>query len=270
MNKLNFGCGKRFAPGWTNIDFHSDSDQIQRVNLLKGFPFADEYFDVVYSSHVLEHFTPDQALFLLKEAWRVLKPQGILRISVPDLEGICREYLRVLSLPDTDPQKADQHEWIVVELLDQLVRSFTFGEMGEFYIRLNNTQNPDLKAYVQSRIGQIPLTDPVTLPWRDRFRQLTPQRIATQLNYAYLKLVSQLIPPHLRSMVFVETSIGERHRWMYDTYGLQRTLEKAGFQNCQPVAYNQSNIVNFAQDLLDRNPDGSEYKVNSIYLEAQK
>jgi len=96
MHKLNFGCGARIAANWTNIDFHSSDSRVRRVNLLAGFPFPDNYFDVVYSSHVLEHFTRDQGLFLIREAHRVLKPGAILRIVVPDLEGSCREYLRSL------------------------------------------------------------------------------------------------------------------------------------------------------------------------------
>src|SRR5674476_867863 len=102
MNKLNFGCGGRIAQGWTNIDFHSDDARVLRANLLSGFPFRDRYFDAVYSSHVLEHFTPAQADLLLQEAWRVLKPGGIVRIVVPDLEASCREYCRILALDDCD------------------------------------------------------------------------------------------------------------------------------------------------------------------------
>jgi len=73
LQKLNFGCGDRLAEGWVNIDFHSSDRRVKRVNLLAGFPYPENSFDVVYSSHVLEHFTPDQALFLLKEAHRVMK-----------------------------------------------------------------------------------------------------------------------------------------------------------------------------------------------------
>src|ERR1700733_13753782 len=90
LEKLNFGCGTRYAPGWTNIDFHGEGTHVKRVNLLAGFPFPDNSFDAVYSSHVLEHFTPQQGSFLIRESCRVLKPGGILRTVVPDLEASCR------------------------------------------------------------------------------------------------------------------------------------------------------------------------------------
>ena len=37
MQKLNFGCGDRFAEGWVNIDFHSSDRRVKRVNLLPGY-----------------------------------------------------------------------------------------------------------------------------------------------------------------------------------------------------------------------------------------
>lgn len=46
----------------------------------------------------------------------------LLRIVVPDLENICREYLRILELARQDKKYQEKYNWIVVELLDQLVR----------------------------------------------------------------------------------------------------------------------------------------------------
>ena len=270
MKKLNFGCGKRLAAGWTHIDFHSDDPRIQKVNLLQGFPFPEASFDVVYSSHVLEHFTQEQAQFLLREAQRVLKPQGILRLSVPDLESLCREYLRILDLPAETADKAKKYEWIAIELLDQLVRSQTFGKMGEFYTRLNQADDPNLRAYVAERIGEIPDTNPPPPTWSDRLAPFHPKNLGTTLTYGYLKLISYLIPPNLRNMVFVETQIGERHRWMYDTYSLTALLEDLGFQHCQGVRHNESAIPGFVEDGLDTNHDGTPYKTNSIYVEAYR
>lgn len=270
MQKLNFGCGKRFASDWTNIDFHSESPQVKQVNLLSGFPFPDDSFDVVYSSHVLEHFHKEEAEFLLKEAYRVLKPTGIIRIVVPDLESLCREYLRVLDLPDDAAQKLGQYEWIVIELLDQLVRSETFGEMGKFYLRLHQKPDMALKAYVESRIGNIPNVDPIQPDQRSWLLPIHFQQLRTQLTYGYLKLLSYLIPKNLRSTVLVQTTIGERHRWMYDSYRLGRLLDKIGFSDCQAMSYRESAIPDFNADYLDCNVDGLPYKPNSIYLEARR
>jgi predicted SAM-dependent methyltransferase len=132
MNKLNSGCGTRIAASWINIDFHSQDSRVKRVNLLSGFPFHATFFDYACFSHVLEHFAPEDASFLLSEAYRVLKPGGVVRIVFLDLENASRQYLRILELSDSDPAKSKQYEWIKIELLDQMVRSFQGGLMGRF------------------------------------------------------------------------------------------------------------------------------------------
>ena len=96
MNYLNLGCGSRFFDDWVNLDFASTSPHVKAHNLLEGIPFKESSFNVVYHSHVLEHFSKTDAEILIKECYRVLEKNGILRIAVPDLEGIIREYLRNL------------------------------------------------------------------------------------------------------------------------------------------------------------------------------
>lgn len=270
MRKLNFGCGSRIADGWINMDVRPSDSRVRRVNLLRGFPFPDNHFDAAYSSHVLEHFTRGQALFLLREANRVLKPTGTLRVVVPDLEGTCKEYLRILALPDGDDKhlKPELYEWIVIELLDQLVRSHPAGEMGKFVERIGNGDSEEMVEYVRSRTENALTVHRIKPSFSDRLRKLTFEKLLTKATHWYLKCVGRLLPKHLRSMALNETSIGERHRWMYDFYGLNTLCRKAGFIDCKSVAYNESAISGFNMDFLDRNPDGASYKNNSIYLEA--
>ena len=54
MQCLNLGCGDRYHPDWTNINFTSTGGGVIAHNLKQGIPFPDESFDVVYHSHVLE------------------------------------------------------------------------------------------------------------------------------------------------------------------------------------------------------------------------
>jgi len=118
--KVNIGAGLSVAPGWMNVDSNAYTivsklpDWIIKVlyrvsnlknryssreflDLLKthnfiphdlkyGLPFPDESVDFLYSSHLLEHLFRDDAAGLLKEAYRVLKKGGSIRICVPDLE----------------------------------------------------------------------------------------------------------------------------------------------------------------------------------------
>ena len=45
--------------------------------------------DAVYSSHNIEHIYPHEVRIALKEFYRVLKDDGIVVITCPDLQSIC-------------------------------------------------------------------------------------------------------------------------------------------------------------------------------------
>ena len=97
MKLLNFACGSRIHPDWVNIDFSPVDKRVKKLNLLRTLPFTDKSFDVAYSSHFLEHLTPQKGLQILKEIKRILKPNGIVRLVVPDLENLASVYLSTLS-----------------------------------------------------------------------------------------------------------------------------------------------------------------------------
>lgn len=92
-------------------------------------------FDVIYHSQVLEHFTKDQAEFFIKECYRILKPKGIIRIVVPDLENIISEYTRLLNenLKSPSDLSIANYEWIMKELFDQTIRNGSGGKMAVYF-----------------------------------------------------------------------------------------------------------------------------------------
>ena len=65
---------------------------VRYLDLSRRFRFADETFECVYASHVLEHLHPEVAEHCLSEVRRVLVPGGIVRLAVPDLDGIVAAY----------------------------------------------------------------------------------------------------------------------------------------------------------------------------------
>lgn len=89
--KLHLGCGKRHIPGFVHVDIQ-DAPHIDHVCGVDTLPFADCQADLVYASHVLEHFGRQQYLEVLREWHRVLKPGGILRLSVPDFAACAKIY----------------------------------------------------------------------------------------------------------------------------------------------------------------------------------
>lgn len=147
---LNLGCGMRFCPDWENVDFGSTGPSVKDHNLLQGIPFPDASFEIVYHSHVLEHFARKQGLAFLHECHRVLMPDGVIRIAVPDLGCIARLYLEALEkASNEEPGWTEKHEWMVIEMYDQTVREFSGGEMMKFA----NNASPRQLAFIKARVG---------------------------------------------------------------------------------------------------------------------
>ena len=90
---IQLGCGINRLPGWMNLD-------MPVFDITKPLPWNDQSIDALFLEHVIEHIPSNQAYAFMKEAWRTLKPGGILRLSFPDLLRIAREstpqYIRFL------------------------------------------------------------------------------------------------------------------------------------------------------------------------------
>lgn len=302
MKMLNFGCGHRIHTDWTNIDFSPMDNRVKKVNLLGKLPFTDAHFDIAYSSHFLEHVTPNKAQEILLEIKRVLKRGGILRIVVPDLENMIRAYLNALeslkkSLMDSqhtenitgggrretlarnlnliqNPKIKDlefEYDWMMLEIFDQIVRMNPGGQMQECFSSIQEARDIFKASVVQKRVGEDllhPCTHTLHIPLYAKF---TLDKISNKILNLYLKLLYRLTPKNVRSEVFIQTSIGERHKWLYDSFSLTRLLAQCGFHDINIMNYNTSSIPNFNDYLLDINADSTPYKgVSSLYIEARK
>jgi predicted SAM-dependent methyltransferase len=56
-------------------------------------PFPDNSVDFIYNEHFLEHLTVEEGLSAIKDFFRVLKPNGVMRIAMPDLKNTVNAYL---------------------------------------------------------------------------------------------------------------------------------------------------------------------------------
>ena len=97
--RVNLGCGTRLHPEWLNYDLNPIAPGVIKANFITGIPLRDASAQCVYHSHVLEHLPREVARTFLLECKRILAPGGILRIVVPDLEQIAKDYIRVLDAP---------------------------------------------------------------------------------------------------------------------------------------------------------------------------
>lgn len=97
---LHLGCGSRTIPGYLQVDVR----KLPNVDIVSGIDtlaFADDNsVEVIYCCHVLEHISRMDIQKVLKEWYRVLKPGGILRISVPDFAQAVRIYLKTGDMTD--------------------------------------------------------------------------------------------------------------------------------------------------------------------------
>ncbi len=91
---LHLGCGKRYIPGFVHVDLADFSHIDYRRDVADLSIFPDKHADLLYSSHVIEYFDRPQAVVVLKEWYRVLKPGGTLRLAVPDFEQLITVYLQ--------------------------------------------------------------------------------------------------------------------------------------------------------------------------------
>ncbi len=92
MTKLHLGCGGINLPGWINVDLDSPVADVIH-DLRRPLPFEDESADLVFAEHFIEHLTYEEALGFLKECRRVLRKEGVLRFTTPDLMHLVRAYV---------------------------------------------------------------------------------------------------------------------------------------------------------------------------------
>jgi len=279
LKLLNLGCGDNYHKDWINIDFNARKNYVKGYNLLKGIPFKDNEFDTIYTSHLLEHFSKSDAVNLLKECFRVLKSNGIIRIVVPDLECIAENYLNLLSnLKNGNKDDLNNYEWILLELYDQTVRSFSGGEMGKYLLK-SNLANKD---FILSRFGIEAENF-----WNNANKKPVGNKIKfnpnmlnynnfRKLKYKTCKYLTKLFIMLFMGKEYVDyfeegvfRNSGEIHKWMYDRFSLKELLINSGFINVEVCYADKSKILNFNSYNLDM-IQGKIRKPDSLFMEAIK
>lgn len=90
--KLHLGCGTKHIENYVNIDIRylPGVDEINNIKFLRNY--QENTVDVIYACHVLEHFSRWEYEHVLRRWYELLKPDGILRLAVPDFQSICEYY----------------------------------------------------------------------------------------------------------------------------------------------------------------------------------
>jgi hypothetical protein len=210
----------------------------------------------------------------------VLKPNGVLRIAIPDLERIAKKYLLFLeqgiSNPNDEIIRAN-YEWMKIEMYDQTVRNVSGGNMKK-YIQQDVIINED---FVIQRIGQqgramrnnflnaknnhVPLQSSS----KTRVPNIFSRIINKVKKIAKNKVINilDINPEHIAIGVF--RLGGEIHQWMYDRYSLKSILTNKGGLNIEVRNAFSSYVNNWA----DYNIDGKDNvvrKPDSLFIECIK
>jgi len=90
--KLHLGSSEKHIDGYINVDIR-DLPGVDIIdNIITLEKFENNTADLIYSSHVLEHTGRREFMSVLKRWYDVLKPGGVLRLAVPDLEAVFKHY----------------------------------------------------------------------------------------------------------------------------------------------------------------------------------
>ena len=263
---LNIGCGHRFHRDWVNIDVDPASPEVIKADIINGIPYPDNHFDVVYHSNVLEHLPAHLGKKMIQECYRVLKPGGLLRINVPDMEKLSREYLANMEKAAAgDKHAAHDYDWILIEMLDQVSRNNSGGEMASY---LSQSELPN-REYLKKRLGSY------VDNWREKMnspkkKQGLIDKIKIVLrNPALLRRAWHKLVLTKKEREFLKIGrfrmSGEVHYQMYDRYSLTRLLKGTGFNN--PVVRDpiNSELPGWSDYNLDSPDDGA-----ALIIEAKK
>ena len=103
--KLHWGCGGTQYDGWLNVDgWPTDAtDYVHDLRL--PLPFAEGSVSLIFSEHVLEHFTREDGQAILEDFFLIMAPGAWLRILVPDLRRFATAYVQ------------GDHDWLVASSL---------------------------------------------------------------------------------------------------------------------------------------------------------
>lgn len=119
---LEIGPGEERIAGFETLNIVGGFNVDYVYDAAKKMPFKDNTFEIIYASHILEHVAWYQVRQVLGEWVRILKPNGVIEIWVPDAYKICSVVL-------------DAEQGINVDLLKD--GWFRFNEKKDPYVWAN-------------------------------------------------------------------------------------------------------------------------------------
>jgi predicted SAM-dependent methyltransferase len=145
--RLNLGCGRFHLPGFVNVDQFEQLEPDLVADVL-ALPYQPGTVDEIYAGHLLEHLTYDQGQQALAYWRSLLRPGGVIRVTVPDFDVIAAKHLRA---PTADSMR---------ELCDLYLYSYVQESLHRY------TYNAALLVEALARAGFVGLERlPVDYPY---------------------------------------------------------------------------------------------------------
>tara|TARA_B100000575_G_scaffold287070_1_gene284781 strand:+ start:200 stop:862 length:663 start_codon:yes stop_codon:yes gene_type:complete len=183
--KVHLGCGKNALDGFLNFDNNlfllfkfipfiesllsffkfipkwfcefitiSREKNIKYCDASKKIPFKDSTVDLIYSCHMLEHLDQNETKIFFSESYRILKPNGIMRIVVPDFQKLVDNYRR-----DKDVDKFVYNSCLVGEKPKSLIKKLQYLIQGHgWHHQMFNKES--LKFFKKLKFSDVHLIEP--------------------------------------------------------------------------------------------------------------
>ncbi len=269
---LNVACGDTFIEDdtWINVDFTSHSPSIKKANILDGLPYEDNSFDVVYSSHFIEHIPVDQIESFFDDVYRILKPGGLIRLVTPDLEFLNNEYKI-----NYDKKAFKKANFITSLTIDQCVRSVSGGKLKKDMDNFYNSNDTEMIDYIKLLIGPdaFEYVDSNDISFIEKVLskiKKDPKFIFNILFMIRVKIFSFFLPKSFRELNLSNASIGEKHMWLYDFNSLSELLKNSSFLNINRSNFNESNYHDYIFGKLDIKDSLPRKGIHQLFVEALK
>ncbi len=246
----NIGAGRFWHPYWTNIDRASDrypafANGVLSIDVdlmsLEPLPMDDGTAELMYSSHFLEHLPEESVRHVLREACRVLKPDGVFRVTTPDALLEYRAYKE---------------------------RDWAFYSWRDFYSRPGNYEHLIRIPLNQASIQQLFLyriaSHVSTLHVASKTERL--EDVQVDALFSSLPLGDALDYCTNRCDPLLQYHYPSNHISWWSSEKMIRALHEAGFREAYRSGYGQS----FAPPMRNTRLFDKMIPAVSLYVEARK
>jgi SAM-dependent methyltransferase len=158
VRRLHWGCGDVVLAGWVNSDIKRGPGIDVSCDIRAGLPLPDDDFDYIASHHALTDLRVHEQIPALQELRRVLRPGGVLRLSLPDLDRAIaayqagrRDYFHVWEWDTIAGNFVTHVLWygfthtlFTWEFTDELLRKAGFAEVRRVAYRVTASPYPEI------------------------------------------------------------------------------------------------------------------------------